>query len=135
MYMMEHKKKPLVAWTQQPIYQELANAKLPLSIVKRVSQLKLNPRKEMLPDNDSSAESSAETSAEEARSRGASRRGGSRVKKARYSVLRPHGSKIPGKGTKSRTLRSNSKTHSSDHADEVEDIEDEEDDDDAHAGS
>ncbi|GME43604.1 uncharacterized protein LTHEOB_9768 [Neofusicoccum parvum] len=50
MYMIEHKRKPAVEWTETPVYTELAQVRLSASALRRTSELEIRRRKDPLPD-------------------------------------------------------------------------------------
>lgn len=96
MYMMAHKRKPAVEWTEQPVYTELSQVKLSASALKKTSELEIRRRKDPLPDPEPelAEQQMDQDSSSDDVPPPAPRRG----RKARQSLLRPKGSKYSGKG-------------------------------------
>ncbi|KAK8154488.1 hypothetical protein IWX90DRAFT_391220 [Phyllosticta citrichinensis] len=98
-WMMAHKKRPTVPWTETTIYAELLTARLSAMALKRASELKVRRRREPLPDPEpvlptsQGIESSSEEDIQEVRRR---------ARKGRSSILRPKNSaNYSGKGASS----------------------------------
>ncbi|OJD30598.1 uncharacterized protein BKCO1_5800028 [Diplodia corticola] len=96
MYMMAHKRKPAVQWTEQPIYTELSQTKLSSSALRKASELAIRRRKDPLSDPEPELvhQMAEQDSSSEDIPAPAPRRG----RKARHSLLRPKSSKYSGKG-------------------------------------
>ncbi|KAK0664310.1 hypothetical protein DIS24_g744 [Lasiodiplodia hormozganensis] len=96
LYMMAHKRKPAVEWTEQPVYTELSQVKLSSGALRRTSRLEIRRRRDPLPDPEPElAQLGVEQdSSSEDIPAPAPRRG----RKARQSLLRPKSSKYSGKG-------------------------------------
>ncbi|KAK7516419.1 uncharacterized protein IWZ02DRAFT_491368 [Phyllosticta citriasiana] len=88
-WMMAHKKRPAVPWTETTIYAELLTARLAPAALKRACELKVRRRREPLPDpaptlpTSQGIESSSEEDIQEVRRR---------ARKGRSSILRPKNS-------------------------------------------
>ncbi|EKG15623.1 hypothetical protein MPH_07058 [Macrophomina phaseolina MS6] len=96
MYMMAHKRKPAVKWTEQPVYAELSQVKLSASVLRKASELEIRRRRDPLPDPEPELghQLMDQDSSSEDVPVPAPRRG----RKPRHSLLRPKGGKYSGKG-------------------------------------
>ncbi|KAL0263706.1 hypothetical protein SLS55_002687 [Diplodia seriata] len=95
-YMMTHKRKPAVQWTEQPVYTELSQVKLSASALRKAAELAIRRRRDPLPDPEPELvqQQVEHDSSSEDIPAPAPRRG----RKARHSLLRPKSSKYSGKG-------------------------------------
>lgn len=97
-YMMAHKRRPAVDWTEQPVYTELSQARLSARALQRTSELPIRRRRDPLPYPEPEPEAQPEQDEEDSPSDVVTPVEAPRRRKARHSILAPKGGKYSGKG-------------------------------------